>query len=91
MLNAARQQQRFQPTNAIPWELVLGMLRIRAWGFPKIRGTFSGVPIIRIIVFGDLYWVPLFRETTSSGLGLEVCNSGFLSIRVCEDFAVWMA
>ena len=25
------------------------------WGFPKIRGTFLGVPIIRIIVFGGLY------------------------------------
>ena len=29
-------------------------------GFPKYRGTFSGVPIIRIIVF----WVPSFREAT---------------------------
>ena len=26
---------------------------------PKIRGTFLGVPVIRIIVFGDLYWGPL--------------------------------
>ena len=26
------------------------------WGFPKIRGTFLGVPIVRIIVFGGLYW-----------------------------------
>ena len=25
-------------------------------GFPKIRGTFLGVPIIRIVVLGDLYW-----------------------------------
>ena len=37
VLNAARQQQRFQPTNAIPWEEVLGMLRIS----PKL-----GVPTI---------------------------------------------
>ena len=29
------------------------------WGFPKIRGTFLGVPIIRTIVFWDLYWGPL--------------------------------
>ena len=29
------------------------------WGFPKIRGTFVGVPIIRIIVFWGLYWGPL--------------------------------
>ena len=28
---------------------------IDIWGFPKIRGTFLGVPIIRIIV----YWGPL--------------------------------
>ena len=33
-------------------------------GFPKIRGTFLRIPIIRIIVFGGLYWGPLFRETT---------------------------
>ena len=27
-------------------------------GFPKIRGTLSGVLIIRIIVFWGLYWGP---------------------------------
>ena len=26
------------------------------WGFPKIRATFLGVPIIRIIVYWGLYW-----------------------------------
>ena len=26
------------------------------WGFAKIRGTFLGVLIIRIIVFWGLYW-----------------------------------
>ena len=26
------------------------------WGFPKIRGTVLGVPIIRIIVFWSRYW-----------------------------------
>ena len=26
------------------------------WGFPKIRGTISGVPIRRIIVLLGLYW-----------------------------------
>ena len=25
-------------------------------GFPKIRGTFLGIPIIRTIVFWGLYW-----------------------------------
>ena len=29
------------------------------WEFPKIRGPFLGVPIIRIIVFWGLYWGPL--------------------------------
>ena len=28
-------------------------------GFPKIRGTILGVPIIRTIVFWGLYWGPL--------------------------------
>ena len=37
------------------------------WGFPKIRGTFLGVPIIRTVVFGGLYWGPLFWESTISG------------------------
>ena len=33
------------------------------WVVPKIRGTYLGVPITRIIVFWGLYWGP-FRETT---------------------------
>ena len=28
-------------------------------GFPKIRGTFLGIPIIRIVVFWGLDWGPL--------------------------------
>ena len=28
------------------------------WGFPKIRGTILGVPIIRTMVFWGLYWGP---------------------------------
>ena len=28
------------------------------WRFPKIMGTILGVPIIRTIVFGGLYWGP---------------------------------
>ena len=31
-------------------------------GLSKIRGTFLGVPIIRMIVFGDLYSGPLILE-----------------------------
>ena len=29
------------------------------WGFPKIRGSMLGVPIIRTIVYWGLYWGPL--------------------------------
>ena len=29
------------------------------WGFPKIRGTILGVPIIRTIIFWGLYWGPI--------------------------------
>ena len=28
------------------------------WGFPESRGTILGVLIIRIIVYGGLYWGP---------------------------------
>ena len=40
----------------------LGALELRAldvgfiWRFPKIRGTFLGVPIIRTVVYWGLYW-----------------------------------
>ena len=38
---------------------------IYIWRFPKIRGTFLGVPVISIIGLGALYGgCPLFRETT---------------------------
>ena len=34
-------------------------------GFPKIKDTFLEVPIIRVILFWGLSWVPpRFRETT---------------------------
>ena len=53
------------------------------WGFPKIRGTFLGVPIIRIIIFWGLYWGPSIlgnyhltkiRPTTVSSWNLKHCN-----------------
>ena len=34
-------------------------LQSKTWRFPKIRGTFLGIPIIRTIVFWGLYWGPL--------------------------------
>ena len=30
--------------------------RFVIWGFPKIRGTILGIPIIRTIVYWGLYW-----------------------------------
>ena len=33
--------------------------RIRVRGFPKIWGTFFRAPIIRVIIYWDLYWGPL--------------------------------
>ena len=36
---------------------------VSIWGFPKIRGTFLGVPIIRNIVYWGLYWgSPIFGK-----------------------------
>ena len=46
-------------------------------GFPKIRGTILGVPIIRIIIFlGSILGLPLFRETTMSIRNWQIhkCN-----------------
>ena len=34
------------------------VLKRNTWGCPETRGTFSGVPRIRTIVFGGLYWGP---------------------------------
>ena len=33
-------------------------------GVPNIRGTISGVPLIRTIVVLGAFWFPLFWETT---------------------------
>ena len=38
------------------------------WRFPKIRGTFLGVPMLRTIVFGALLGVPLFLGSYHMGL-----------------------
>ena len=43
-------------------------------GVPKIRGTVLGIPIARIIVFWDLYWGLLFRETIGSRLSILKLN-----------------
>ena len=36
----------------------IGVSPVQLCGFPNIRGTILGVPIIRTIVFGGLYWGP---------------------------------
>ena len=44
---------------ALAWQRwSLGELQMNM-EFPKIRGTLSGIPIIRTIVFWGLYWGPL--------------------------------
>ena len=51
------------PTPLNPIKRVVARLRSRCHSpicaFPKIRGTFLGVRIIRIIVYWGLYWGPL--------------------------------
>ena len=41
------------------------------WGFPEIRGTLFGVPIIRIIVYWGLYWGPLILGNHHLGMCTE--------------------
>ena len=53
------------------------------WRFSKIRGTFLGVPIMRIIVFWGLYWGPLILGNYQIGEGQkflqEILGSAGLS------------
>ena len=49
----------------------------RIQGFPKIRGTFLGAPIIWTIVYWGLYWGPLFRETTILAYSFPVPSATF--------------
>ena len=42
------------------------------WGFPKIRGTILGVPIITdYSILGVYIGVPLFKESTISGRSIQ--------------------
>ena len=51
----------------ITWTSKVGKIIAQIWEFPRIRGTFLGLPIIRpIIKFGVYIGVPLFWETTKS-------------------------
>ena len=43
----------------------------RTWGFPKNRGTFLGVPIIRTMVYWGSYWGPLILGNYHLEQGME--------------------
>ena len=47
------------------------------WGFPNIRGTFLGVPIIRTIVFWGPYWAPPIEGNCHIGaiIGVDMSSS----------------
>ena len=49
-------------------------------GVPKTRGTNLGVPIIRNIIFGGLYWGPLFWKHHHIRWPLDFFLSGLLKI-----------
>ena len=60
------------------WELH-GLQVLSKWGFPKIRGTFLGVPIIRTIVSWGLYWVPLFGKLPNIIISKSACEASQLA------------
>ena len=46
-----------------------------AWGSPKMRGTSSGVPIIRTLAFVDLHWGPLTKRNYQGSSSARAWNS----------------
>ena len=61
----------------------------RTWGVPKIRGTFLGVPIIRIIIFGDPYWgPPILGNYHMSSRILQTAEGRSLSAADWPEFAL---
>ena len=51
----------FRGLEGLYWGFI-GLYRDLGLGFPKIRGTFLEVPIIRTIVICGFFWGPLFRK-----------------------------
>ena len=49
--------------------MVIFELLVRDGNFPKLGGTFLGVPIFRIIVCWGLCWGPVFLGTTRFSTG----------------------
>ena len=60
---------------------------ICTWGFPKIRGTFLGAPIIRMIVFGVTLGSPYFGKLAY--LKYEAPKSPAVGTRVRCKFFPW--
>ena len=59
----------------------------RNWGFRKIRGTISGVPIARIMVFWGLYWgPPILRLPNCSLVVWERMGDGWGWVMGCAGF-----
>ena len=50
-------------------------------GFPKIRCTLLGVPIIRIIIYWGLYWVPFLGNYHIPQLRVVACQNQLLQYR----------
>ena len=60
---------------ALAWCDVSLIVAVDVRGFPKIS-TILGVPTIRIVVFGGLYWIPVFWETTMYSCNPESKGNG---------------
>ena len=54
----------------------LHSFQVLIWEFPRIRGTFLGVPIIRIIIYWGLYWGPLILGNYHISLLLTKLGGG---------------
>ena len=63
----------------------------RKWGFPKIRGTILGVPLIRAIVYWGLYLGPPILGNYQT-LNPKLCGHFFMSsLGYRENTARWCA
>ena len=61
------------------------------WRFPKIRGTFLGVPIIRAIVFWGLYWgPPLFLGNYNLSYSAYIAIIGFPERNFNRVIILWV-
>ena len=69
----------------IPLKLELKLLKALR-GFPTVRGTFLGVPMVKIAKFGSLHWVSTEKNTASWFLRHGTTGGGPSSAcRACVD------